>query len=1197
MNPTTVTLSNRYAFSTDDDQTFIGQGGMGSVYRGLDTTTNTPVAVKMLKSDLIARDADALQRFQLEGEALRQLNHPNIVKMLDAVEYGGVHYLIMEYVSGGSLRDVLENHPRLTIQRTLYTALDVADALTRAHRLRILHRDIKPDNVLIADDGTPRLTDFGMARIKGEPQITQDGAIVGTMAYLAPEAFHGEAPDERTDIWALGVMLYEMLAGQRPFADPQPATLIHAIMTKPVPDLEQARPDAPTALVDLIYRMLSKDRTARIPSVRLIGAEIEALIRGGTTTSHSPAVTVVDSTGRFEISTDGVTPMADTGASTARIKAPNNLSNPPTQFVGRERTLDALQQLVDDGNQLITLLGGGGVGKTRIALQFARQNLTRFSDGVYVVAMAGVDEPDFIIPTIAEQIDFTFGNDPQRDLIDFMRDKHLLLVIDNVEHLIDGANIIGEIANAAPDLTVIVTSRERLRLRGEQVFEIGGMQVPSVDVQSVTDIIGYPSVQLFLQSAHRVQPDFEIDTPATAECVAQIIRLVGGLPLGIELAAAWLEMLPLDEIVTEIENSLDFLETDLRDVPERHRSIRAVFEYSWNLMSENERDVFKKLSVFRGGFEREAAQKITGASLRNLTSLVNKSLISRNPDGRYYIQKLLRQYAEDRFHDDEDSALTTMKAFAEYYCAFIAKLAPAYNTSREKSAIEAIDKELENIRTMWHKVITYGHQDMLADGLETMHFYYIAHSMFYEGRAMFSDLAESLQAAGREDDLYWRARIRQAWIMTRLGQYEDVMRYAEGGLAHFDGEQTTEVAHALNQISYVYMMRGQLDESKAVARQALETVAVSDDKTAWFMAMGNLGYAHYLAGELRDARVLYEELMTLAPELDYSPTGIAYGHNNLGEILRDMGEVNRALELFKRAYKIFDSIKQKRGMAFSLNNIGGVVFIQGAYQEAKTYYQRAYDLNKEIGDRAGLAHSLSALGNVAVTQGDYDHAQKKYEESLRIRREMGDKGGIADSLADLARNALNQNQVSAARQYIEEAIQRYADIGDKSGEALSLAGRGVALLFLDELDDAERDLARALAIGQTLDSPMVLTQIYDGLGELESRRGNDAQAMDWFRKALANHNADETPLAMILFALMGVADLRWRAGDYQGALELVTLVLRYPRNFLGMVETRAAQLLDKLTATLDEQTIQTTMTESKSLVLTQVVTALLADDD
>ncbi len=257
----------------------IGYGGMGEVYRGTDTTISQPVAIKLLKPEITHDAPDIVERFEREGEALRRLNHPNIVKMLAAVEENGKHYLVMEYVAGGSLQQLLHETPQLPLQRILEISLDLADALTRAHRLKIIHRDIKPANVLLAEDGTPRLTDFGVARLGDRTRMTQTGSLVGTYAYLSPEACSGDSLDERADIWAFGVMMFEMLAGRRPFESDQPAAIILKIMTEPVPDLQALRPDVPLELVRLIDGMLEKDKELRIGSVREVGARLEKLLR------------------------------------------------------------------------------------------------------------------------------------------------------------------------------------------------------------------------------------------------------------------------------------------------------------------------------------------------------------------------------------------------------------------------------------------------------------------------------------------------------------------------------------------------------------------------------------------------------------------------------------------------------------------------------------------------------------------------------------------------------------------------------------------------------------------------------------------------------------------------------------------------------------------------------------------------------
>ena len=257
-------------------ETLIATGGMGEVYQGRDTETGQRVAIKRLKSDQVAEDSDLVKRLIREGEALRRLNHPNIVQILALIENETQPSIVMEYVPGGSLRDRLNNQPQLPLDRILDLSLEVADALTRAHHLGILHRDIKPGNILLAEDGSPRLTDFGLAHFSGqETHLTQAGTIMGTVAYLSPEACRGETLDTRSDIWSFGALLFEMLAGRRLFEKQHMAATIAAILNDPIPALIQIRSDLPSALIDLIQQMLIKDREGRISSMRQVAAALE----------------------------------------------------------------------------------------------------------------------------------------------------------------------------------------------------------------------------------------------------------------------------------------------------------------------------------------------------------------------------------------------------------------------------------------------------------------------------------------------------------------------------------------------------------------------------------------------------------------------------------------------------------------------------------------------------------------------------------------------------------------------------------------------------------------------------------------------------------------------------------------------------------------------------------------------------------
>ncbi len=266
----------------------IGAGAIGNVFVGTDTLTGEKVAIKQLRGDLTTSLPEMVERFRREGEALRRLNHPNIVKVLSTVDEGGEHYIVMEYVAGGSLENLLLKQPQLPVEQVVAIGLELSDALSRAHHLEILHRDIKPGNILLAEDGTPRLTDFGLARFGRMPALTEYGSILGTFYYLSPEAVENRDLDERSDIWSFGVVLFEMLTGRMPFEGDSPFDVVWAIRNQPLPPMENYRDGIPAALADLVGRMLRKDSSARPSSVRQVGAELE-MIQKKLKRSQEPA--------------------------------------------------------------------------------------------------------------------------------------------------------------------------------------------------------------------------------------------------------------------------------------------------------------------------------------------------------------------------------------------------------------------------------------------------------------------------------------------------------------------------------------------------------------------------------------------------------------------------------------------------------------------------------------------------------------------------------------------------------------------------------------------------------------------------------------------------------------------------------------------------------------------------------------------
>jgi len=762
----------------------LGSGGMGTVYLGKDTRTDTTVAIKQLKSEIAT--AETIERFRREGEALRELNHPNIVKMLDTFEHEGQHYLVMEFVSGGDLKGMIDADDKLEIPQIVNMAIDLADALTRAHRLNIIHRDLKPANVLIGEDGVLRLTDFGVAHVGSQERVTDTDAIVGTIDYLPPEAFEGSF-DERGDIWAFGVMLFEMLAGERPFTGGTLFETIQAIATKPIPDLEALCPSAPVALVDLVYRMLERDPQTRMSSVRYVGAQLEDILQGR---DDQPV------THRFE-----------TDSKAYKVPAKHNLPAETTPFVGREHELaELLKQLKDPSIRLITILAQGGMGKTRLALELGRYAIdaTLFQDGVYFVELAPLSNADNIAIVIADACGFQLMDQGsyESQLLMRLRDREVLLILDNYEHLPEGFGLAGNILKACPTVQIVATSRQRLAQEGESIVYLVGVDFPHWETSE--NAMDYAAVQLFFNNARRVQPTFEL-TSDNLDNVIRICKWVAGMPLGIVLSAHWLALLSIQEIVDELRQNLDLLTADDSELPERHRSIEAIMQYSWQQLTATEKNVFMQLAIFRGGFSRASAQAVTDVSLRILMSLVNKALIRRNPNtGRYEIHELLRQYAEVHLMQS-DMYTAVMKRHANYFANLMGQW---QGTERTQQLIFTLLPEVNNIEKVWYYAVDSQQWDILLQ--ISSNYYWLNHFTGQHLRA-FQAFDQLLTAMGTPKDKTQRSLkvIAYVYAAHHLHFYDvqdaRVMSYALAGHDLIDVEHLTYPdALAMNRLFLIY---------------------------------------------------------------------------------------------------------------------------------------------------------------------------------------------------------------------------------------------------------------------------------------------------------------------------------------------------------------------------------------------------------
>jgi predicted ATPase/DNA-binding SARP family transcriptional activator len=416
-----------------------------------------------------------------------------------------------------------------------------------------------------------------------------------------------------------------------------------------------------------------------------------------------------------------VKPMRETTALYERIHAVDsarrhNLPAQPTPFVGREKELDQVIGLLDQPDcRLLTLVGPGGIGKTRLALQAATARLDAFLEGVYFVPLAGISSAEFLVSAVADALQFFFfgSQDPRSQLVNYLRGKEMLLLLDNMEHLLPpacrgdrgGVELLVEILQQAPEVKLLVTSRERLNLRWERCFEIEGLAYPKSETTDNKELESYSAVQLFQQVAHRAHSHFSFSARARP-AVAHICRLVEGMPLGIELAAAWVRTRTCEEIAQEIERDLGFLTTSLYDVPEQHRSLRATFERSWRLLTPSEQRVFTRLSVFHGGFQRDAAGEVADASPTILDSLVDKSLLRFVPSGRYEMHELLRQYAAEKLAALPEAQTEARDRHCAHYVAFLQRQEANLTRASMMATLAAIRSEIGNIHAAWHWAVT-----------------------------------------------------------------------------------------------------------------------------------------------------------------------------------------------------------------------------------------------------------------------------------------------------------------------------------------------------------------------------------------------------------------------------------------------------------------------------------------------------------
>jgi predicted ATPase/Tfp pilus assembly protein PilF len=672
------------------------------------------------------------------------------------------------------------------------------------------------------------------------------------------------------------------------------------------------------------------------------------------------------------------------------FRTPKNLPAEITSFVGRqdelERLSDYLQRL---DCRLITLIGPGGVGKTCLAVQAAGQAAFTYTSGAFWVGLSGVDDPQSLPLAIAESLGQTFSNDknPRTQLIDFLRQKEILLVLDNFEHLLDGTDLIAEILREAGKITILVTSREPLRLLAEWLLPIEGLAVSSPDDRPVT--VEPDAARLYKIRAQRVLPSYEL-TPESLPRVIELCQLLGGLPLGIELAAATAHIFSPDQIYEKISQNLDFLSSQLRDVPERHRSLRAVFEHSWNLLATEEQETLSRLSVFRSGFTVEAARIIAGASQEMLTTLAEKSLLQYPTHERYGMHEIVRQFAAEKHKILEGDSQNTRALHSQYYLHWIWNNERLLRTA-DRHTLKTTVVEMDNIRHAWSWACANQRLDLLDLGTEALMQFYDARSRYLEGESAIREALERLTQRGErpagsgpeEMRVYGRLVGYSGWMSQRQGAFDQSRRLIEESLQIMRGLGDDALVRTWERrLGYVAYMQSDYEAAGRFTESALGSARQAGDVLDIQDCLNNLGLVANQRGEHEQARGLYQEWLGFTES--QNDLGRTHALINLGLAHYYQGEYAIARTHFQEAARLSEQLENRFTLGLALSNLGIVEKAVGNLEQALAHFRKTLEIQTEIGNRLGIAANLSNLGSTLGATGDHKNAQVYQLQALEI---------------------------------------------------------------------------------------------------------------------------------------------------------------------------------------------------------------------
>jgi non-specific serine/threonine protein kinase len=1071
-------------FGSFEVLSLLGKGGMGEVYRARDRVLKRDVALKVIAPEL-TNDRETRSRFLREAEVLAALNHPNIGMIFGFQESDGIHCLVLEFIEGETL-DARIGRGAMPIPEWTAIVRQIAEGLDAAHSRGVVHRDLKPSNIRITPSGTVKVIDFGLAKLaqstivsdtaETAAEATKTGVIMGTLSYMSPEQLFGKTLDSRSDTFSLGVVLYEMATMQHPFHGSTQVEVMNKIINASQRGISDIRPDFPPELQRIVDKCLRKDPGERFGSVK----ELLELLKDPS--------------------------------SAAQLRlgkaSPNNLPRLLTRFVGRQRETLEIERILRTAS-LITLAGPGGAGKTRLALAVGQAVLETHPEGVWFVDLAPISKPDLVLRTVAAALGVREESRRSLDelLGEYFTDKRLLLILDNCEHVLSAcADLVGPLLRRHPELRVLTTTREPLHVAGEVVFRVPCLTLVDAANATPAEAMRNEAVELFVDRAKAVTPSFELNAD-NVHSIVSICGAVEGIPLAIELAAARARLMSPAQILERLSDRLRLLGGSARASVERQQTLRATLDWSYGLLSDEEKTLFNQLAAFRGGWTLEAAEAVCKPTdsggmevLDLLSALADKSLVTiehqRSGQPRFRYLETIRDYARERLNSGGDA-----QPVLGNHAAFFADLAEENRFLRQrKEGFDRAHADHDNFRSALEWSATHDPRTGLRLAVALWGFWQ-AFSYLSEARSWLERMLAVTQ--GMDLPALRIAALNDATeASTSQCDYAAASDFSGSArsLARSFGDQPL-LAVALSVSGRLAYFQEQYDLAESYFEEALSIRRLTADRPGEGIALSWLGEIKRGQNDFTAAIALLEQSLEIHRSIN-DERGAASTLNRLGIIFGRQGRYPQDISCFEEAMGLFRKVGDKRAVAGVLGNIAEAAMRHNDLESARRTMHEVLELQKELGLRRDYAESAARLGMIAQYLGDSSSARTLLTESLTIARDMRSKVIAADSLAYLGRAALSEGDLASARSHLAEGLRTFSELKNVEGIAFSLEGLAALASREGHNEKSIRLWAAADRIRKSTDSPLAPVDqegCESALSSLRSSVGDDLFSQNWQR--------------------------------------------------------------------------------------------------